>query len=109
MKPYPAANEVGHVCPRTGRVAVLVSAYAASDLNGEVPAYWYSATDEEFGFDPWRLVDSVDSSLDGQSFDVWFPSGVCQPVSPTATLYLSAKNAAKLNEGATQCSSDTCT
>jgi hypothetical protein len=96
MKPYPAPNEVGHVCPRTDRVAVSVSAFAASDLNGEAPAYWYSVADEEFGFDPWRLVDSVDSSLGGKSFDVWFASGVCQPVSPKATIYLSASNAAKL-------------
>lgn len=37
--PYPP----GFVEPNTGRVAVLVREYAASDLNGDAPAYWYSA------------------------------------------------------------------
>lgn len=41
--PYPP----GFVEPTTGRVAVLVREYAASDLNGDAPAYWYSAQSEE--------------------------------------------------------------
>ncbi|HHW3010637.1 TPA: DUF2761 domain-containing protein, partial [Pseudomonas aeruginosa] len=46
--PYPP----GFVEPNTGRVAVLVREYAASDLNGDAPAYWYSAQSEEWGLDP---------------------------------------------------------
>ncbi|WP_367903530.1 DUF2761 domain-containing protein (plasmid) [Xanthomonas oryzae pv. oryzicola] len=37
--PYPP----GFGSTNPGRVAVLVRDYAASDLNGDAPAYWYSA------------------------------------------------------------------
>ena len=69
--PYPP----GFVEPNTGRVAVLVREYAASDLNGDAPAYWYSAQSEEWGLDPWRLVEGVDPHVHGGSFDVCFASG----------------------------------
>ena len=46
--PYPP----GFVEPNTGRVAVLVREYAASDLNGDAPAYWYSAQSEEWALTP---------------------------------------------------------
>jgi hypothetical protein len=61
--PYPP----GFVEPNTGRVAVLVREYAASDLNGDAPAYWYSAQSEEWGLDPWRLVEGVDPHTAGGS------------------------------------------
>ena len=85
MKPYPAPNEVGHVCPRTGRVAVLVSTYAASDLNGDAPAYWYNAQAEEWGLDPWRLVEGVDPHTHSGSFDVCFADGSTKAVGPLMT------------------------
>jgi prepilin-type processing-associated H-X9-DG protein len=90
----PAA--VGHICPRTGRVAVLVRDYAASDLNGDAPAYWYSAKAEEWGLDPWRLVEGVDPHTHGGSLDVCFADGSCKTVGPLMTFYLSAKDAARL-------------
>ncbi|QSQ54852.1 DUF2761 domain-containing protein (plasmid) [Xanthomonas translucens pv. undulosa] len=45
-------------------------AHAASDLNCDAPAYWYSAQSEEWGLDPWRLVEGVDPHVHGGSFDV---------------------------------------
>ena len=69
--PYPP----GFVEPNTGRVAVLVREYAASDLNGDAPAYWYSAQSEEWGLDPWRLVEGVDPHTAGGQFDVCFANG----------------------------------
>ena len=70
--PYPP----GFVEPNTGRVAVLVREYAASDLNGDAPAYWYSAQSEEWGLDPWRLVEGVDPHTAGGQFVFPAPAGM---------------------------------
>ena len=91
--PYPP----GFVEPTTGRVAVLVREYADSDLNGDAPAYWYSAQSEEWGLDPWRLVEGVDPHVGGGSFDVCFASGSSRTVGPLMTFFLSAADAARLN------------
>ena len=91
--PYPP----GFVEPNTGRVAVLVREYAASDLNGDAPAYWYSAQSEEWGLDPWRLVEGVDPHTAGGQFDVFFASGSSRTVGPLMTFFLSAADAARLN------------
>nr|CDG15369.1 FIG00467107: hypothetical protein [Yersinia pestis 16/95] len=90
--PYPP----GFVEPTTGRVAVLVREYADSDLNGDAPAYWYSAQSEEWGLDPWRLVEGVDPHVGGGSFDVCFSSGDTRTVGPLMTFFLSAAHAAQL-------------
>lgn len=90
--PYPP----GFVEPTTGRVAVLVREYADSDLNGDAPAYWYSAQSEEWGLDPWRLVEGVDPHVGGGSFDVCFASGGTRTVGPLMTFFLSATHAAQL-------------
>ncbi len=90
--PYPP----GFVEPTTGRVAVLVREYADSDLNGDAPAYWYSAQSEEWGLDPWRLVEGVDPHVGGGSFDVCFASGGTRTVGPLMTFFLSAAHAAQL-------------
>jgi hypothetical protein len=82
--------------PKTGRVAVLVRDYAASDLNGDAPAYWFSQKAEEWGTDPWRLVEGVDPQDDGGSFDVVFANGVTSKVGPRMTFFLSATDAARL-------------
>ena len=91
--PYPP----GFVEPNTGRVAVLVRDYAASDLNGDAPAYWYSAQSEEWGLDPWRLVEGVDPHTAGGQFDVFFASGSSRTVGPLMTFFMSAADAARLN------------
>nr|ABM06191.1 KleF [Comamonas testosteroni CNB-1] len=82
--PYPP----GFVEPTTGRVAVLVREYAASDLNGDAPAYWYSAQSEEWGLDPWRLVEGVHPHVHGGSFDVCFASGGTRTVGPLMTFFV---------------------
>ena len=41
----------GYVCPKTGRVAVLVADLAESDLNGDVQAHWFSHEAEQRGLD----------------------------------------------------------
>ena len=91
--PYPP----GFVEPNTGRVAVLVRDYAASDLNGDAPAYWYSAQSEEWGLDPWRLVEGVDPHTSGGQFDVCFANGSSRTVGPLMTFFMSAADAARLN------------
>ena len=75
---------------------LLVREYAASDLNGDAPAYWYSAQSEEWGLDPWRLVEGVDPHVGGGSFDVCFASGGTRTVGPLMTFFLSAAHAAQL-------------
>lgn len=90
--PYPP----GFVEPTTGRVAVLVREYAHSDLNGDAPAYWYSAQSEGWGLDPWRLVEGVDPHVDGASFDVCFASGGTRTVGPLMTFFVSAEHAQRL-------------
>lgn len=93
---------VGHICPHTGRVAVLVQDYANSDLNGDVTAYWYNAEAAGFGLDPWRLVEGVDPHTNGGSFDVCFVNGTFKTVGPLMTFYLTAGDAARLQEAVTK-------
>lgn len=83
--------------PKTGRVAVLVGCYAASDLNGDAPAYWYSRKAEEWGGDPWKLVEVVDPHINGESFDILFSNGVTSKVGPAMTIFLNAADAACLS------------
>ncbi|HEY9269348.1 MULTISPECIES: DUF2761 domain-containing protein [Burkholderiales] len=93
LRPYP----LGYVCPNTGRVAVLVRAYADSDLNGDAPAYWYSQKSEEWGLDPWKLVEGVDPHAAGGSYDICFANGSVSTVGPLMTIFLGAADAARLN------------
>ena len=74
----------GFVCPSTGRV------------NGDAPAYWYSAQAEEWGLDPWRLVEGVDPHTQGESMDVCFADGSTKTVGPLMTFFLAAADAARL-------------
>lgn len=89
-------NTVGAIDCETGRVCVLVADYAASGLNGDAPAYWYSADAASFCMDPWALIDGIDPHVSGQQFDVWFASGSCKTVGRDAVLYLAAKHAESL-------------
>lgn len=47
MPKYPKPKEPGYVCPKTGRVAVLVGELADSDLNGDAPAYMLNEAAEK--------------------------------------------------------------
>lgn len=96
MPKFPQPKAPGYVHPTTGRVAVLVADLAASDLNGDVPAYFYSEEAEGLGFDPWRLVEGIDAHTSGQDFDVCFDSGTYRTVGPLMTVFLSAADAARL-------------
>lgn len=71
--------EIGFVCPRTGRVAVSLSEFARSEFNGETNSYIYSQSGEEFGLDPWAMIDSIDVPVEGNSFDLWMSSGSYMP------------------------------
>ena len=90
-------NQVGHIDWQTERVCVLAADYAASDLNGDASAYWYSPDARDMGLDPWALVEGVDPHTDGRSFDIWFANGACKQVGVDAVLYLAEKDAAALN------------
>lgn len=91
-----APAQPGHICPNTGRVAVLVSDYANSDLNGDAWAYWYNAANEAMGLDPWSLVECIDPHANGRDFDVCFASGTFKTVGGQMTVYLHASDAARL-------------
>jgi len=93
-----APKAPGYVCPRTGRVAVLVADLADSDLNGDVSAYWLDQEADELGMDPWRLVEGFDHHVTGGSLDVCFASGAFQTVGPHMTVFLTAADAARLAE-----------
>ncbi|WP_050570532.1 DUF2761 domain-containing protein [Xanthomonas arboricola] len=96
MKKQTLPYTPGFVEPNTGRVAVLVRDYAASDLNGDAPAYWYSREIGAWGLDPWRLVDGVDPHVAGGSFDVCFANGNTTTVGPLMTIFLQAEHAQQL-------------
>lgn len=96
MPKFPQPKAPGFVHLATGRVAVLVSDLADSDLNGDVPAYFYSEEAEGLGFDPWRVVEGIDAHKGGNDFDVCFDSGTYRTVGPLMTVFLSAADAARL-------------
>ncbi len=93
---FPAPKKPGYVCPTTGRVAVLVSDLAESDLNGDAPAYYYDEVADDMGLEAWRLVEGIDPHVKGGSFDVCFASGCYKTVGPQMTVFLSASDAARL-------------
>lgn len=92
-------RQAGYVCPTTGRVAVSVADLAESDLNGDAPAYWLDENAELFGFDGWRLVDGVDTLMDGSGFDVWLSGGGTVKVPGSALIYLRWTDAQRLAGG----------
>lgn len=96
MPKFPQPKAPGFVHPATGRVAVLVGDLADSDLNGDVPAYFYSEEAEGLGFDPWRVIEGIDAHTGGQDFDVCFACGTYRTVGPLMTVFLSAADAARL-------------
>jgi hypothetical protein len=98
MSKYPKPKAPGYVCPRTGRVAVLVGDLAESDLMGDVPAYLFNEADADAGAgrDPWRLIEQVDPRADGERFDVCLANGTFATVGPLMTVFLGAADAARL-------------
>lgn len=88
-------NKAGDIDHNTGRVAVCVADYAKSDLNGEEYAYLFKPHCEEWGMDPWRVIDGVDTINDGASFDIWGAANWCKQVGPNFLIFVSAKHAAQ--------------
>lgn len=91
-----APKPEGYMDWKTGRVAVLASKYADSDLNGDVYAYYYSEANDEMGLEPWKLVDGVDKHTNGDSMDIWFASGNSMTVGASMTIFLAEKDALRL-------------
>lgn len=88
----------GDVCDQTGRVAVLATDFAASSLNGDVYAYWFSPVCEEWGMDPWRLIDSIDPHTSGVSMDLVFADGGTKVIGPRRCIFVTPKHADLLRE-----------
>ncbi len=93
-KRFSAPLPAGYICPSTGRVAVLVSAYEASDLNGDAWAYDFNQEAEAHGLEPWRLVEAVER--DGASYVLVYDTGRSRTVGPLMTFFLTAADAQRL-------------
>lgn len=96
MAPLITPIRPGYICPKTGRVAVLAAAYAGSELNGEVPVYWYSQHAEDWGLDPWRQIAVITPRGNGQSFDVRFADGSSRTVGPLMTVFAAVADACRV-------------
>jgi hypothetical protein len=66
----------------------------------DVAAYTYNKEADDYGLDPWRVVDGIDPIIAGDDegkFDVWFASGRCmEAVSGSYPLYIHEKHVAIL-------------
>lgn len=91
-------KEPGFVCPKTGRVAVRISDFAASDLNGDSSAYLFSQEADDMGLDPWRAIEGVDAHLKGEAFDIWFADRGFKTAGPQSSVFVSAADARRLAE-----------
>lgn len=96
MSLYQEPKQPGYVCPHTGRVAVLISTFAASELNGDVAAYLFSQDAEDMHLEPWRMIDGVDAQLNGETFEIWFADGGFKTVASCVTVFISGKDAERL-------------
>lgn len=98
MSRYQEPKQPGYVCPQTGRVAVLVSTFAASELNGDASAYLFNQDAEDMHLEPWRMIEGVDAQLNGETFEIWFSDGGFKTVGPRMTIFVSSKDAGRLAE-----------
>lgn len=84
---------------KCNRVPMTVEAFAASDLNGWRNAYWFSDDAEDFGADPWSVIEGVDPNVNGVLFDVWLESGKSLDNLPgRTTIFVAAKHLAEIAE-----------
>lgn|SRR5690606_36844000 len=99
MSQYQEPKQPGYVCARTGRVAVLVATFAASELNGSTAAYLFDQ-DAEDAMQPeaWRTVEGVDGHLNGERYDIWFTDGGYLTVAPRMTIFIESRDARRLSE-----------
>lgn len=87
--------------PDNDRVGVTVAEYAASDLNGDVSAYLYNPNADEYGLDPWRLIEGVDPPNPNHSprvetFEIWGVADWSRKVGPRFVIYVLRKHLPKI-------------
>jgi hypothetical protein len=62
----------------------------------DTAAYTYDKEADEYGLEPWRVVDGIDEIIAGEhkgKFDIWFASGRCKEgVSGDHPLYIHEKH-----------------
>jgi hypothetical protein len=75
---------------------VRVDVFASSDLNGDAPAYLFKQEAEEWGMDPWRVIEGVDPDNFGENFDIWGAADWCKRVGPAFLIFVAPKHAAAL-------------
>lgn len=87
-------NEVGHVCPETGRIAMTVAdAYARED-SPDRHFFAYLADAAKYGADPWQLIDGIDASTANgadslpETYGLDFANGRSMDVAPCAIIYM---------------------
>ena len=61
----PDYNEIGHVCPRTERVALTVAEAFDRDDRADRVFYTYNAVAYAEGRDPWRTIDNINGDRCG--------------------------------------------
>jgi hypothetical protein len=81
-------GEAGHVDPKTKRVAVTAKQFAESDMNGDSPCYIFSRDADEFGLDPWKMIESIDPHTSGDKFDLWPVCGNPKTVNGDFVVYM---------------------
>lgn len=61
-----------------GRQEVTIE--GATEAAANIPVYAYLPDQEEFGLDPWRVVDGLDPIAGGEMIDLWFENGACKSI-----------------------------
>lgn len=92
-----AYNQVGHVCPVTGRLAMTVAQAYARDDSCNRTFFAYDLDSAEAGLDGWRLIEGIDASKmahpDGSPVDYTldWAGGGSKKVYPHAIVYMQRK------------------
>lgn len=86
-------NTPGHVHERTGRVAITIE-QALKRVDVDRPSYLFTQSAEEYGLDPWRMIDGLDPHVEGDRVDVWFANGVMTMMRRDECIYISKQEAA---------------
>jgi hypothetical protein len=89
-RPWSFYNKAGHVCPKTGRIAMTVAdAYARDDSPDRHFWQWDSEADYA-GLDPWREIDGIDATMNAadRMYSLDFASGRSASVAADAIVYM---------------------
>lgn len=93
LKAFAKPNTPGHVHERTGRVAITVE-QALKRVDVDRPSYLFNPQLEEYGLDPWRLIDGLDPHVEGDRVDVWLASRSMVMLRRDECIYISKQEAA---------------